>query len=53
LWVRIGTSTLVPPLGLAYIAGALEAHGCHVHVIDALDHGTARQLELETTLGTT
>ena len=24
---RIGTSTLVPPLGLAYIAGALEAHG--------------------------
>ena len=33
---RIGTSTLVPPLGLAYIAGALEAHGCPVHVIDAL-----------------
>ena len=36
---RIGTSTLVPPLGLAYIAGALEAHGCPVHVIDALDGG--------------
>ncbi len=33
---RIGTSTLVPPLGLAYIAGALEANGCRVHVIDAL-----------------
>jgi radical SAM superfamily enzyme YgiQ (UPF0313 family) len=33
---RIGTSTLVPPLGLAYIAGAIEAAGQHVHVIDAL-----------------
>jgi len=33
---RIGTSTLVPPLGLAYVAGALETAGCAVHVIDAL-----------------
>lgn len=33
---RIGTSTLVPPLGLAYIAGSVEAAGCRVQVIDAL-----------------
>lgn len=33
---RIGTSTLVPPLGLAYIAAAVEAAGCRVQVIDAL-----------------
>src|SRR5438128_8216334 len=33
---RIGTSTLVPPLGLAYVAGSLEASGCDVHVVDAL-----------------
>lgn len=33
---RVGTSTLVPPLGLAYIAGAVEATGCSVTVIDSL-----------------
>ncbi len=33
---RIGTSTLVPPLGLAYIAAAVESAGCDVHLIDAL-----------------
>jgi radical SAM superfamily enzyme YgiQ (UPF0313 family) len=33
---RIGTSTLVPPLGLAYIAAAVGASGCRVHVIDAV-----------------
>ncbi|MEO8601010.1 MAG: radical SAM protein [bacterium] len=33
---RIGTSTLVPPLGLAYIAAAVEGAGCDVVVLDAL-----------------
>lgn len=33
---RIGTSTLVPPLGLAYIAGAVEAEGIRAVVLDAL-----------------
>lgn len=33
---RIGTSTLVPPLGLAYVVAAVEASGLAVHVIDAV-----------------
>src|SRR5262245_18459939 len=33
---RIGTLTLTPPLGAAYVAGALEASGRPVHVIDAV-----------------
>jgi radical SAM superfamily enzyme YgiQ (UPF0313 family) len=33
---RVGTSTLVPPLGLAYIAGAIEAQGYSVTLIDSL-----------------
>ncbi len=33
---RIGTLTLTPPLGLAYVAGALAASGRPVHVIDAV-----------------
>lgn len=36
---RVGTSTLVPPLGLAYIAGTAEAAGYRVQVIDALSSG--------------
>jgi radical SAM superfamily enzyme YgiQ (UPF0313 family) len=34
--LRIGTPTLVPPLGLAYVAAAVEAAGCPVRVIDAV-----------------
>lgn len=34
--MRVGTPTLVPPLGLAYVAAAVEAAGCRVHVIDAV-----------------
>jgi radical SAM superfamily enzyme YgiQ (UPF0313 family) len=33
---RIGSLTLAPPLGAAYIAAALEAAGERVHVIDAV-----------------
>ena len=33
---RIGTSTIVPPLGLAYVAAAAQASGCRVQIIDAV-----------------
>jgi radical SAM superfamily enzyme YgiQ (UPF0313 family) len=33
---RIGTCSVVPPLGLAYVAAAAEGAGCRVHVIDAV-----------------
>lgn len=34
--LRLSTSSVTPPLGLAYVAGALEAAGHEVHVIDAV-----------------
>jgi len=33
---RIGTSTVVPPLGLAYVAAALEERGFRLQVVDAV-----------------
>src|SRR5438105_1571598 len=33
---RVATSNLTPPLGLAYVAAALEDAGLPVHVIDAV-----------------
>ena len=33
---RFSTASITPPLGLAYIAGALKTAGFAVHVLDAV-----------------
>lgn len=38
---RFATTSITPPLGLAYIAGALEKAGYHPHVIDAVAQAPA------------
>ena len=38
-WFRFTSTSITLPLGLAYIAGALEASGRTVHVLDAVGEG--------------
>ncbi len=40
---RIGTLSLSPPLGAAYVAGAVEAAGIRVQVIDALGEAPTKK----------